>query len=56
MSIIGESIRNIAVIGHSGEGKTTMCEAKLFNGGAVDQQGEGAVGTTRTALDETGKV
>lgn len=27
MSITGENIRNIAVIGHSGEGKTTLCEA-----------------------------
>lgn len=30
MSIIGESIRNIAVIGHSGEGKTTLCRGHAF--------------------------
>ena len=39
MSITGENIRNIAVIGHSGEGKTTLCEAMLFNGGATGRQG-----------------
>ena len=32
MSIHGKDIRNIAVIGHSGEGKTSVCEAILFNG------------------------
>lgn len=55
MSIIGESIRNIAVIGHSGEGKTTLCEAMLFNGGAVDRQGKVADGTTVTDFDELEK-
>ena len=34
-----ESIRNIAVVGHSGEGKTTLCEAMLFNAGAIDRMG-----------------
>ena len=36
MSISGENIRNIAVIGHAGEGKTTLCEAMLFCAGAID--------------------
>ena len=40
MSIIGENIRNIAIVGHSGEGKTTLCEAMLFNGGVIDRMGK----------------
>lgn len=51
MSITGENIRNIAVIGHSGEGKTTLCEAMLFNGGAVDRQGKVMDGTTVTDFE-----
>ena len=30
-------IRNIAVFGHGGEGKTTLTEAMLFNAGLVDR-------------------
>lgn len=56
MSITGENIRNIAVIGHSGEGKTTLCEAMLFNGGATDRQGKVADGTTVTDFDELEKA
>ena len=37
MSTTFESIRNIAVVGHSGEGKTTLVEAMLFNGGVIDR-------------------
>ena len=36
-----EEIRNVAIIGHSGEGKTTLTEAILFNAGAIDRQGRG---------------
>ena len=32
-------IRNIALIGHSGEGKTTLAEAILYNAKAIDRQG-----------------
>ena len=56
MSISGENIRNIAVIGHSGEGKTTLCEAMLFNGGATDRQGKVADGTTVTDFDDMEKA
>jgi len=55
MSITGENIRNIAVIGHSGEGKTTLCEAMLFNGGSIDRQGKVADGTTVSDFDELEK-
>ncbi|MBQ9103682.1 MAG: elongation factor G [Clostridia bacterium] len=35
-----ENIRNVALIGHSGEGKTSLAEAILFNGGAIDRLGK----------------
>ncbi len=50
------SIRNIAVVGHSGEGKTTLCEAMLFNGGAIDRQGKVIDGTTVSDFDELEKA
>ncbi|MBI4229036.1 MAG: hypothetical protein HY693_04860, partial [Deltaproteobacteria bacterium] len=34
-----ESIRNIAIIGDHGEGKTSLAEAMLFLGGATDKLG-----------------
>ena len=34
-----DSIRNIAVLGHGGEGKTTLTEAMLFNAGLLDRMG-----------------
>ena len=40
MSERAEKIRNIALIGHSGEGKTTLAEAILFNAKAIDRQGK----------------
>ncbi len=55
MSFKGENIRNIAVIGHSGEGKTTLCEAMLFNGGAIDRQGKVLDGTTVSDFDDLEK-
>ena len=39
MSDRAAKIRNIALIGHSGEGKTTLAEAILFNAKAIDRQG-----------------
>ena len=41
-----------AVIGHSGEGKTTLCEAMLFNGGMIDRMGKVEDGTTVMDFDE----
>ena len=38
--IIPEKIRNIAIIGHSGEGKTSLAEAILFNGKSIDRLGK----------------
>lgn len=52
MSIKGADIRNIAVIGHSGEGKTSVVEAILFNGGSTDRLGKVTDGNTVTDCDE----
>lgn len=41
-----EKIRNVAVIAHSGAGKTSLVEALLFNSGAIDRLGNIEDGTT----------
>ncbi len=56
MGITAKDIRNVAIIGHSGEGKTTLCEAMLFNGGAIDRMGKTEDGTTVTDFDEIEKA
>ncbi len=55
MNITSKEIRNVAVIGHSGEGKTTLCEAMLFNGGIIDRMGKVEDGTTVMDFDELEK-
>ena len=52
MSVSAKNIRNIAIVGHSGEGKTTLCEAILFNGGAIERMGRVDTGTTVSDFDE----
>ena len=46
-----DKIRNIGIIGHGGEGKTTLTEAMLFNAGAIDRFGRVEDGTTTTDYD-----
>lgn len=36
------NIRNVAIIGHTGEGKTSLAEAILFNGKTIDRLGKTA--------------
>ena len=40
------NIRNIAVAGHAGRGKTTLCEAMLYTAGATKRLGKVADGST----------
>ena len=44
-------IRNIAILGHGGKGKTTLCEAMLFTAGATDRLGKVADGNTVLDFD-----
>lgn len=41
-----ENIKNIAIAGHAGSGKTSLAEALLFKSGAVDRLGKTADGTS----------
>ncbi len=51
MGTTANNIRNIAIVGHSGEGKTTLTEAMLFNGGAIERMGKTDNGTTVSDFD-----
>lgn len=48
---LAKDIRNIAVLGHGSEGKTTLVEAMLFASGAIDRQGRVEDGTTASDYD-----
>lgn len=45
------NIRNIAVLGHGGKGKTTLCEAMLYIAGATERLGRVADGNTVLDFD-----
>ena len=47
-----QDIINIAVVGHGGEGKTTLTEAFLFNSGATERMGRVEDGNTVTDYDQ----
>ncbi len=46
-----QDIFNIAVVGHGGEGKTTLVEAMLFDSGATERMGRVEDGNTTTDYD-----
>ena len=46
------SIRNVALVGHSGAGKTQLASAVLFTAGMVNRLGRVDEGTTVTDFDE----
>ena len=45
-------IRNVAVVGHRGTGKTSLVEALLFQSGAINRLGTVEAGTTISDTDE----
>ena len=46
------SLRNVAIVGHSGAGKTQLASALLFDAGMVNRLGRVDDGTTATDFDE----
>ena len=47
-----QSLRNVALVGHSGAGKTQLLSTLLFDAGAVNRLGRVDEGTTVTDFDE----
>jgi elongation factor G len=51
--VAGDKIRNVALVGHGGVGKTSLAEALLFRAGVINRQGRVEDGNTVCDYDAT---